>query len=119
MNVSESSMLKIFASSTDRMGTKLFFEFMVESAREYGIAGVTVLRGVMGYGASSTISSSKFWELTEKLPVVIEMVDEHQKLLGFYQKVKPEIERTTKGCMVCLTPVTVLLSKPGTKTGKS
>lgn len=68
---SASSILKIFASSTDKIGTKLFYEYVVHAAKDFGVSGVTVYRGIMGYGRSSRISSSKFWELTEKLPVVI------------------------------------------------
>lgn len=107
------SILKIRASTTDRAGSKLLYQFIVELAREKGISGATVYRGIMGYGSSSQISSSRFWELTEKLPVVIELVDRTDILKAFYAGIKEELIRMPKGCMVTLEPVTVLLHKKG------
>ena len=77
MENSESSILKVYASTTDRVGSKLLYEYIVELARDKGISGVTVYRGVMGFGLSSQITSAKFWELTEKLPVMIEIIDSY------------------------------------------
>ena len=65
---SEHSVLRIRASTTDRISGKLLYEYIVELAKDTGIEGATVYRGIMGYGSSSKIASSKFWELTEKLP---------------------------------------------------
>ncbi len=107
------SILKIRASTTDRVGSKLLYEYIVELARERGISGATVFRGIMGYGSSSQISSSKFWELTEKLPVVIELVDRTDTLKAFYSEIDEELNRMHKGCMVALEPVEILLHKKG------
>jgi PII-like signaling protein len=108
------SVLKFYASTTDSVGVKLFYEHIVYLAKEIGIAGVTVYRGVMGYGLSSShISSTKFWEFTEKLPVVIEMIDETQKLEEFYKLVEPELESMQKGCLVYMLPVQIKLLKKG------
>lgn len=112
MSTSE-SIMKIYASNTDMLGNKLFYEHIVYLAKEKGIAGVTVYRGIMGYGLSSPIHTSRFWDLTEKLPVVIEMVDETGKLKDFFSLIKPDIENMPKGCLVTLEQVTVLINKPG------
>lgn len=48
---------------------------LVFAACRYGLTGATVIKGIMGYGSSSVVHSEKFWELTEKLPVVLEIVD--------------------------------------------
>jgi len=109
------SIMKIYASNTDMLGTKLFYEHIVYLAKEKGIAGVTVYRGVMGYGLSSPIHTSRFWDLTEKLPVVIEMVDETDKLEQFFSAIKSDIERMPKGCLVTMEQVKIKLNKPGTK----
>ena len=86
MNSTENSILKIYASSTDKIGFDLLYEHIVVLAKEKGIAGVTVYRGIMGFGLSNNqIESSRYWELTEKLPVVIEMIDKTEILEGFYQ----------------------------------
>lgn len=113
MKTSESSLLKIYASSTDKIGSKLLYEFVVYSAKEYGILGVTVYRGIMGYGTSSKISSSKFWELTEKLPVMIELIDTTEKLEGFYSQIEDQLQEMPKGCLVTLEPISIKLLKSG------
>jgi len=109
------SIMKIYASNTDMLGSKLFYEHIVYLAKERGIAGVTVYRGIMGYGLSSPIHTSRFWDLTEKLPVVIEMVDETDKLEVFFSVIKHDIERMPKGCLVTMEQVKIKLNKPGTK----
>ncbi len=115
MESSANSILKIYASTTDKIGMRLLYEYVVNLARLKGIAGVTVYRGIMGYGQSSRISSSKFWELTEKLPVVIEIVESTEVLEDFYSILEPELLKMPKGCMVTFDPVTIRLSKPGAK----
>jgi PII-like signaling protein len=107
------SILKIHASTTDRVGNKVLYEYIVELARKEGIEGATVYRGIMGYGSSSKISSSKFWELTEKLPVVIELVDKTENLRRFYQEIKKDLLAMKKGCLVALEPTEILLQKEG------
>lgn len=114
MKESEHSILKIYASTTDRVGTKLLYEYIVELAREKSLAGATVYRGVMGYGSSSkTISSSKFWELTEKLPVMIELMDRTEVLEDFFRSIEPDLESMQKGCMVSMEPVRIIYTKSG------
>ena len=116
MEKQDHSVLKIYASSTDRIGMKPLYEHIVSVAKEYGIAGVTVYRGIMGYGRSSKqISSSKFWELTEKLPVLIEMIDKTSELEAFYKHIEPDLENMEKGCLVTIDPIQVKLLKQGKK----
>jgi PII-like signaling protein len=114
------NVLKIYASSTDKIGTKLLYEYIVGQAKAHKVSGVTVYRGVMGYGSSSShISTSRFWELTEKLPVMIELVDTAEILEDFYQLIEPELIRMPKGCLVTLEPVEVRLLKPGRAAGNN
>jgi len=116
MNTNNYSILKIYASTTDKIGTELLYEHVVHLAKENNLAGVTVYRGIMGYGASSKhISSSRFWELTEKLPVVIEIVDRTDVIGAFYDKIKPNLVKMPKGCLMTIEPVEILLSKAGEK----
>lgn len=86
MEEQHNSILKIYASTTDKINNQMLYEFIVLKAREEGISGVTVFRGIMGYGSSSKISSSQYWELTEKLPVVIELIDKTAQIERFYKK---------------------------------
>jgi len=109
------SIMKVYASSTDRLGSQLLYEAIVYRAREAGISGATVYRGVMGYGLSTHIHSSKFWELTEKLPVVIELIDRQEKIEAFYNLISPDLSALPKGCLVTINPVEVKLHKHGEK----
>lgn len=113
MENSEHSILRIHASTTDRVGSTLLYQYIVELAREKGIAGATVYRGIMGYGSSSRISSSKFWELTEKLPIVIELVDRTEKLETFFSEIEQDLINMPKGCLVAMEPARILLQKKG------
>lgn len=117
MESSGNSILKIYASSTDRINNMLLYEYLVNSARSNGISGVTVFRGIMGYGRSSKISTSKFWELTEKLPIVIEMIDTTENLETFFKLIQRDLVKMPKGCVVVMEPVIVRLQKPGTPEG--
>lgn len=110
---SKYSRLKIKASTTDKIGTKLLYQYLVEKAKEKGISGATVFRGIMGYGTSSKIHSSRFWELTEKLPVIVELVDETAKLEEFYRDIEDELKQMPKGCLVTLEATEILLQKKG------
>lgn len=113
MSASENSILKIYASTTDRIGSKLLYEYIVHKAKDAGISGVTVYRGIMGYGLSSKISSSKFWELTEKLPVKIEMIDTTGKLDEFYKSIEDDLKHMKKGCLAVIEPIIIKLHKSG------
>lgn len=107
--------MRIYASSTDKMDGKPVYESIVFKAKQMDLAGATVFRGVMGFGASSVIHTSKLWELTEKLPVVVEIVDSKKKILSFFESIKPGLDKMTKGCLVTTEKVEVLLYKAGDK----
>ena len=113
MEPSNHSILKIYASTTDKFGSKPFYEHIVYTAKEQGIAGVTVSRGIMGYGATSAVSSSRFWELTDKLPVMIEIIDKSEAIENFYKLIEPDLLKMTKGCLVSIEPITIKMQKIG------
>lgn len=110
---SRHSRLKIKASTTDKIGSKLLYQHLVELAHTKGIAGATVFRGIMGFGSSKAIHSSRFWELTEKLPVVIEFVDQTEKLEDFYREIEQDLLDMPKGCLVTMEATEILLQKKG------
>ena len=111
---SNNSVLKIYASSTDKIGFELLYEKIVVMAKQQGLAGVTVYRGIMGFGLSNAqISSSRFWELTEKLPVVIEIVDRSAAIEKFYTHIEKDLAVQAKGCLVTIHPVEIRLQKKG------
>ena len=79
----EGQLLRIFIGESNRHEGRPLYEWIVVKAKEQGLAGATVLRGVMGFGANSRIHSTKILRLSEDLPVIIEIVDTHDKLTSF------------------------------------
>jgi PII-like signaling protein len=77
------TLLRIFIGESDRWHGKPLYEAIVLGAREHGLAGATVLRGPMGYGASSLIHTAKIVRLSADLPMVIEIVDTDAKIQRF------------------------------------
>jgi len=108
-------LLRIFISSTDKIKNQPLYENLVFLAKKHDMAGATVLRGVMGYGASSAVYSVKFWEYSEKLPMVVEIIDSREKIEKFFEIIKPMLESMEKGCMVSMQDIDVRIYKPGGK----
>jgi len=113
----EAKILRIYVSSTDRFKHDLLYETIVFAAKRYGLAGATVHKGVMGFGSSSKVYSVKFWEITEKLPVVVEIVDESEKVEKFVETIKPWFEKLRYGCLITIEKADIVLYKSGTKKG--
>ena len=76
-------LLRIFIGDSDRYHHKPLYEAIVEAARERHLAGATVLRGYLGFGAHSRIHTAKILRLSEDLPVVVEIVDAAEKIEAF------------------------------------
>ncbi len=79
----DAMLLRIFIGENDRHQHKPLYEAIVVAAREQGLAGATVLRGPMGYGASSRLHTAKILRLSEDLPLVIEIVDSEERIKAF------------------------------------
>ena len=107
--------LRIYISSTDKYEHSPLYEVLVFSARKHGLTGATVLKGIMGYGASSEIYSSKLWEISEKVPLVVEIIDEPDKIDTFFESINPLFEKIGKGHIITVDETTVLRHKPGNK----
>jgi PII-like signaling protein len=80
---SEASLLRLFIGESDKIDGRPLYEVIVETARKRGMAGATVLRGFLGYGANSRIHTTKVLRLSEDLPVVVEIVDRADKIEAF------------------------------------
>ena len=72
-------LLRIFLGELDKLDGKPLYEVIVRKARELHLAGATVFRGLEGFGAKSVIHKAKFLELSEDLPILIEIVDSESK----------------------------------------
>ena len=83
MQASEGYLLRIFVGESDRHGHHPLYVAIVLTAREQGMAGATVTRGLMGFGKNSVLHTAKILRLSEDLPIVIEIVDSFEKIEGF------------------------------------
>ena len=100
----DGSLLRIFIGESDRFGHHPLYEAIVLKARERGLAGATVLRGVMGFGKHSILHTAKILRLSEDLPMVIEIVDSAKKVEDFL----PVLNEMIKDGLVTLEPIRVL-----------
>ena len=83
----DACMMRIFTSERARGNQRALFEDIVRKARDEGLAGATVLRGPMGFGASSRIHNANILDLSANLPLVIELVDTEDKLRAFLSSI--------------------------------
>jgi uncharacterized protein len=97
-------LLRIFIGEDDKAGTSPLYEAIVLKAREMHLAGATVLRGPMGFGASSRLHTTKVLRLSEDLPLVIEIVDSEDKINAFL----PLLDQMMSSGLVTLEKVQVL-----------
>jgi PII-like signaling protein len=79
----EGCLLRIFIGESDRHEGKPLYEWLVLKAREAGLAGATVLRGIEGFGAHSRLHTAKILRLSADLPIVVEIVDALEKIEAF------------------------------------
>ena len=79
----EGQLLRILIGENDKHEKRPLYEWIVRKARESGLAGATVLRGLEGFGAHSRVHTAKILRLSSDLPVVIEIVDTHEKIARF------------------------------------
>jgi PII-like signaling protein len=104
-------LLRIFIGESDHWHGKPLYEALILKAREMGLAGATMMRGLMGYGATSRIHTAKLLRLSEDLPVVVEMVDSEEKISAFL----PVIDEMVQEGLVTLEAVKVIQYRSGTR----
>ena len=79
----EGQLLRILIGENDKYEKRPLYEWIVRKARESGLAGATVLRGLEGFGTRSRVHTAKILRLFSDLPIVIEIVDTHEKIARF------------------------------------
>ncbi len=113
--VNEGKLLRVFIGESDRYHNKPTYEYILLKAKELGLAGVTILRGIEGYGATSQIHTVKVLRLSEKLPIIIEIIDAQDPI----QKIKAEVEKVFEesGCggLITLEKVDIIKYVPEKK----
>jgi PII-like signaling protein len=100
-------LLRIFVGESDKYGHRPLYEAIVLKARETGLAGATVLRGVMGFGKHSVLHTAKILRLSEDLPMVIEIADSLEHIEHFL----PTLDEMISDGLVTLERVRVIQYK--------
>lgn len=97
-------LLRIFIGEDDRADGRPLYEALVLKAREFGLAGATVLRGPMGFGHNSRLHTAKILQLSTDLPMVVEIVDDRDRIEAFLGVIEPMM----RGGLVTLEKATVI-----------
>ena len=101
----DGKLLRIFVGESDRWDGRPLYEAIVLEARKRGLAGATVIKGFMGYGAHSRIHTAKLLELSQDLPIIVEIVDAVEKI----EAVMPDLEKMVGDGLITIERAEVLL----------
>ena len=101
---SEAELLRIFIGEADKFEGKPLYEVIANLAHRKEMAGATVIRGLMGFGAHSRIHTAKILRLSEDLPIIIEIVDEPEKI----EALLPELDKMITEGLVTLEKIRVI-----------
>jgi uncharacterized protein len=108
----QSKLLRVFVGEIDKINHTPLYETIIFAAKKQGIAGATVLRGIMSYGASSNIHTAKLIDISEDLPIVIEIVDTEEKINNFLPEINRLFDECGRGGLITIEQVNVLYYKP-------
>jgi len=103
MNWEDAVLLRIFLGEDDKWEGKPLYKYITEFCKEKGIAGVTVFRGILGYGKSSVIHKAGVFKLSSDLPIVIEILDHEERI----KEILPEIAKMIKGGLITTEKVKI------------
>ena len=101
-------LLRIFIGENDKIGPVNVYEKIVVLAREHRLAGATVYKGIMGFGNTSVIHTSKVLRLSEDLPLVIEIVDTEEKIQKFLPFLDDLLEKSNCGGLVTVEQANII-----------
>jgi uncharacterized protein len=107
----DSKLLRIFIGEIDKLGHQPLYEAILFAAKKQGLAGCTVYRGIMSYGASTIVHTAKFIEISQDLPIIIEIVDLEEKINAFVNTVDDMIQKAACGGLITIEKANVLYYK--------
>src|ERR1700752_1453295 len=103
----ERTLMRIHIGESDKWHGKPMHEAIVELLRKEGFSGATVLRGVAGFGGSSVLHTDKLLQMSQDLPIVLEVIESNDKI----EKILPRIDELLEGGIVTLEKVRVLMHR--------
>ena len=106
--VGERTLMRIHVGESDKWHSKPLHEAIVEELRREKFSGVTVLRGVGGYGGSSVYHTDKLLRLSQDLPIVLEVIESQERI----DEILPHLDEMIGGGLVTLEKVQVILYRP-------
>lgn len=104
----EAKLLRIFLGEADKMKHTALYEVIVKEARNFGLAGATVWRGIEGFGPTSRIRTARILDLSTDLPVIVEITDEEEKINRFLPVLHELFESTQSGGLITMENVQVI-----------
>jgi len=116
MKTSEKNgVLKIYVGESDKIRGRLLYETIIFAARDAGLAGATAYKGVMSFGASHSINTMKIFALSSDLPIIIEIIDNIEKLDDFQGRLNTLLEQSKRGALVTFQELSVIRYEKGEK----
>ncbi len=112
---SEAKLVRIFVGESDLIHHIPVYEKIVQEARKMHLAGATVFKGVMGYGGTSRIHTSKILRLSEDMPMIIEIVDEEEKINNFLPMLHDIFEEANCGGLITMEKAEIIKYVVGNK----
>ena len=109
----QGKLLRIFIGELDKYNKEALFEVIIHKVKELGLAGCTIIRGIQGYGANSRyIHSAKLLRLSEDLPIVIEIVDNNERIEIAMKELDKIIDDANSGVLMTLETVQIVRYSP-------
>ncbi len=109
--VGERTLMRIHIGESDKWHGKPLYEAIVEELRKEKFSGVTVLRGVGGYGSSSVYHTDKLLRLSQDLPIVLEVIESQERI----DEILPHLDEMVGGGLITLEKVRVILYRPASR----
>lgn len=109
----QGKLLRIFVGESDRYEGRPLYEALLRKAHELGLAGATVWRGIAGFGAHSRIHTAKILQLSEDMPVLIEIIDSDENIQAALAAFDAVMEASGSGGLVTLEDTEIIKYTPG------
>jgi PII-like signaling protein len=109
----DAALMRIYLQESERHHHKALYEVLIEEARDAGLSGATVLRGIRGFGPSSKLLSARILDLTSDLPIVVQIIDRRERVEAFLVRVNELLDEVNSSALVTLDPSRVVRYVPG------
>ena len=111
----KSTLLAIYTGELEKYNHRPLYEAIVYAAKKAGLAGATVLRGIMSFGANSKVNTAKIFSLSTDLPIKIEIIDTTEKLEKFSEVVKKMFAKSNSAGLITMESINVVMYQTNKK----